>query len=147
GFSGPFGVAVDAAGDIFVADSGNSQVVELSPPTVAAAPSPLTGSEATAVSASLTRLAPRTAHYYRASASRPGGPVPAPARSLFTVPPPAVATAAATAVGTTGATLNGTVNPEGSTTTARFQYSTDPAFTPTVVNTLGSGFNDPYGVA
>src|SRR5262249_23223322 len=44
---------------------------------------------------------------------------------VITVPPPAVATAPATAVTTTGATLHGTVNPEGSTATALFQYSTD----------------------
>ena len=47
----------------------------------------------------------------------------------------------------TQATLNGTVNPEGSPATALFQYSTDPTFTPTVATTIGSGFNSPGGVA
>src|SRR5262249_47628256 len=131
----------------FVADTGNNRVVELSPPTVAATPSPLTGSQAMAVSATLTGLAPGTLYYYRAVAAGPGGTVAATARSLLTVPPPAVATAAATSVATTGATLNGTVNPQGSTATARFQYSTDPTFTPTVATTLGSGFSGPAGVA
>jgi hypothetical protein len=73
GFSYPFGVAVDAAGDIFVADNGNNRVVELSPPTVAATPAPLTGSQATAVSASLTGLSPGTTYYYRVVASSPAG--------------------------------------------------------------------------
>ena len=50
GFNEPYGVAVDAAGDVFVADTDNERVVELSPPTVAATPSPLTGTTATAVS-------------------------------------------------------------------------------------------------
>ncbi len=42
--------------------------------------------------------------------------------------PPTVTTLAATSVTTTGATLNGTVNPNGSTTAASFQYSTNPAW-------------------
>ena len=42
GFNEPEGVAVDSAGDVFVADTGNNRVVELSPPTVAATPAPLT---------------------------------------------------------------------------------------------------------
>ena len=70
-------MAVDAAGDVFVADSSNNRVVELSPTTVAATPSPLTGSQATAVSASLTGLAPGTPYYFRAVASGPGGTVAA----------------------------------------------------------------------
>src|SRR6516165_60997 len=60
--------------------------------------------------------------------------------------PVVVTGAAVIASSGTGATLNGTVNPQGSTTTALFQYSTDPAFTPTVASTIGSGFNSPYGV-
>ena len=71
----PEGVAVDAAGDVFVADTGNNRVVELSPPTVAATPSPLTGSTATAVSATLTGLTPGTTYYDRAVASSAGGTV------------------------------------------------------------------------
>jgi hypothetical protein len=148
GFSGPTGVAVDGAGDVFVADSKNNRVVELSPPTVAATPSPLTGDLATAVSSALAGLTPNALYYYRAVASGPGDTVAAPARSFLAVPPPpAVATAAATSVATTGATLHGTVNPEGSTASARFQYSTDPAFIPTLASTIGSGFRLPEGVA
>jgi sugar lactone lactonase YvrE len=143
----PYGVAVDAAGDVFVDDNRNNRVVELSPPAVAATPSPLNGYQVTAISANLTRLAPDTVYYYRAVATGHGGTVAAQALSLLTVPPPVVATAPATAVTTTGATLHGTVNPQGPTTTARFQYSTDPAFTPNVATTIGSGFLFPSGVA
>jgi hypothetical protein len=145
GFYDPIGVAVDAAGDVFV-DSGN-RVVELSPPTVAATPPTLTGSQDTAVSANLTGLSPDTVYYYRAVATGPGGTVAAPAQSFLSVPPPAVATVAATAVTTTQATLNGTVNPEGPPATALFQYSTDPTFTPTVASTIGAGFQFATGVA
>jgi hypothetical protein len=149
GFNTPLVVAVDAAGDVFVADTNfnNSRVVELSPPTVAATQSPLAGSQTAAVSANLTGLSADTVYYCRAVATGPGGTVAAQARSFLSVPPPAVATAAATAVTATQATLNGTVNPEGSPATALFQYSTDPTFTPTVASTIGSGFDIPDGVA
>jgi sugar lactone lactonase YvrE len=35
GFNGPQGVAIDAAGDVFVSDSGNNRVLEFSPPYAA----------------------------------------------------------------------------------------------------------------
>ena len=60
---------------------------------------------------------------------------------------PTVTTNAATAVSTTGVTLNASVNPQGSSTVARFQYSTDPSFPDTVVKVIGSGFDGPNGVA
>lgn len=41
---------------------------------------------------------------------------------------PIVTTAPVSAVTSTSATLNGTVNPDGSATAYRFEYSTDPAF-------------------
>ena len=88
GFNHPWGVAVDAAGDVFVADSGNNRIVELSPPTVFATPSPLTGSTATAVSATLTGLTPGTTYYYRAVASSAGGTVADSSVHSFSTPPP-----------------------------------------------------------
>ena len=60
---------------------------------------------------------------------------------------PTVATGAASSITLTGATLNATVNANGSNTTALFQYSTSPLFTPTVATTVGSGYNQPVGVA
>jgi hypothetical protein len=75
GFSGPHSVALDAVGDVFVADTFNNRVVELSPLSVPAAPSALSGSFATAVSAMLTGLTPGTTYYYRAVASSAGGTV------------------------------------------------------------------------
>ncbi len=149
GFSSPSEVAVDAAGDVFVADSGNNRVVELSPPSVTATPPSLRGSTATAVSASLTGLTPGTTYFYRAVAVSAGGivaDVQQRPRS-FTTPLMDVAATAASSITATGAALNATVNPQGSAATVSFQYSTDPAFTPTVQAVLGSGFVNPSGVA
>src|SRR5262245_54311994 len=61
--------------------------------------------------------------------------------------PATAVTGAAALTSLSTATLHGTVNPGGSTATARFQFSTDPAFSPTLASTLGSGFNGPQGVA
>jgi hypothetical protein len=70
----PDAVAVDAAGDVFVANYDDSDVVKLQgPPVVAATPTPLTGTTATAVSAALTGLSPGTTYYYRAVASSAAG--------------------------------------------------------------------------
>lgn len=65
----PYGVAVDASGDVFFSDFQNSRIVELSPPTVAARPSTLSSSSATAVSATLTGLMPGTTYFYRVVAA------------------------------------------------------------------------------
>jgi hypothetical protein len=63
-------------------------------------------------------------------------------------PAPLVVTGAAVINSSgTGATLSGTVNPQGLTTTALFQYSIDPTFTPTLASTIASGFDRPQGVA
>jgi hypothetical protein len=67
-------------------------------------------------------------------------------RTLLSLPP-IVTTGAAAPILATGATLNATVNPDGSTTAARFQYSTDPSFPLTSSTTLGAGFKPPSGVA
>ncbi len=147
GFAFPAGVAVDAAGDVFVADRDNLRVVELSPPTVAATPSPLDGTTATAVSATLTGLTSQTTYYDRVVATNAGGTVAASAGSFFTLPPPTVATGAASSVTATGATLNATVNPNGSTATALFQYSTSPPSRPPSPPPSARGSANPVGVA
>ena len=83
-------------------------------------------------------------------------------RCLLASLPPTATTLAATAITSIGATLNGSVNPNGSSTDTYFQYSTDPSLSANVVTTLaglagqtgsaeGSGsaarFKDPEGVA
>src|SRR5262249_43258061 len=119
GFRNPTGVAEGAAGDVFVADYGNNRVVELSPPAVAA-----TASRRPALLATPPRLRADPLYSYRVVASGPGRSVAGPARSCLPLPPPARPSSAPAANSAAGATLNGTVNPQGSTTSARFQYST-----------------------
>ena len=147
GFSSPLGVAVDGLGDVFVADSGNHAVKEVMRPTAAVTPSPLTGTAALADSAALVGLTPGTTYFYRVVATNSYGTTIATAGSFTTLTLPVVTTSAAGAISQSGATLNGTVNPNGATTTTWFQYSTSPSFTPTVQTTLGAGFSLPTGVA
>ncbi len=142
------GVAVDGTGDVFVADWGNNQVVELSPPSVAASPSPVTGAGAQAVTATVTGLQPNTTYYFRAVASVDGATFAAgTAGSFTTLPAPTVVDGLANAVTTVSATVGATVNPEGEPASVLFQYSTDPTFAPTDQSILGSGSGYPDGVA
>jgi hypothetical protein len=60
---------------------------------------------------------------------------------------PTITPGPASSITGTGATLYAAVNPNGQSTKVYFQYSTSPTFTPTVQATIGSGFNQPYGVA
>ncbi len=61
--------------------------------------------------------------------------------------PPAVVTLAATAVTGTSATLNATVNPKGSSTTAWFEWSLDPEFDGLTVSTRAASLSQPQGIA
>lgn len=92
-----------------------------------------TGNTSQAVTANVTGLATGTTYHYRLVAKNAGGtsvgsdvtfttatPTPTPA--------PGVTTNAATLVSDTAATLNGTVNPNGSSTTVHFEYGTSTAY-------------------
>ncbi len=61
--------------------------------------------------------------------------------------PPAVITLAATDVIADSATLNGTVNPKGSSTTVWFEWSLDPEFDGFTVSTQAATLNQPSGLA
>jgi hypothetical protein len=65
-----------------------------------------------------------------------------PSQTCGTQQPPAVTTTAATGLTSTGATLNGTVNPEGAATTYQFQYGPTTAYgsvAPASPGSAGSG--------
>jgi hypothetical protein len=69
-------------------------------------------------------------------------------RLLLSGGTPAATTLAATAITNTSATLNGSVNPNGASTDALFQYSTNPTISAVVTTLTGNGqFNNPQGVA
>ncbi len=72
-FDGPDGVAVDAAGNVYVADGFGETIRELS---IAAIPGQagLTGTSAVAVTANLTGLSEATPYYFRAVGSNSAGP-------------------------------------------------------------------------
>ena len=86
----------------------------------AASPAPGSGTSAVAVSAGVTGLNCATAYHYRAVASNASGTTNASDLTFTTsaCPPPTVVTVAATSITSNGATLNGTVNPNGSDATA-----------------------------
>ena len=142
GFLGAAGVAVDGAGDVFVADYGHNQVVRLSPGQVGANPQNQdAGQGSVLIQGTLLGLNPGTTYYFRAVAAGGvgGGTTVGPSGSFTTLALPTVTTGTSSAVGATGATLNGTVNPNGTTASAWFQYSTDPSFTPTVARPSAPG--------
>lgn len=75
----------------------------------------------TEVEASVPGLEPETGYHYRVVAESSSGKVWGPLKTFATTPG-RVVTGSATAVQKTGATLNGTVDPEGLPTTFYFQY-------------------------
>jgi len=79
----------------------------------------------------LSSLEPSTKYEYEVTAFNSGGSAPSGGIQSFTtpatnhvLPKPTVATEAATGITSTGATLNGSVDPEGYSTTYTFEYGT-----------------------
>ena len=98
------------------------------------------GTNALPVSALVAGLTLGTTYHFRAAATNVAGVVYGSDHSLTALPPPEVWTLPATAVTTTSATLNGTVNPNGSPTAAWFQWGTTTNYgNLTSVTALGSG--------
>jgi lysophospholipase L1-like esterase/phosphodiesterase/alkaline phosphatase D-like protein len=115
--------------------------------TIAAVPSPGSGFTSQGVTASLSGLAAGMTYYYRVVATNSAGPSTGSIVSFSTVAQaPTVATAAATSITIGGATLNGTVNPNGLSTTAVFEWGTDSSFTSpnttSPVQSVGSGLTN-----
>jgi len=101
--------------------------------TITADQSPITGSVNTAVSAVLTLLLPGTTYHYRAVGTTAGGTVYGTDIGFTTeaIAPSAI-TESATGIGETGATLNGTVNPNNDNTTVTFEYGLTDSYGTTV---------------
>jgi hypothetical protein len=88
------------------------------------------GTANVSVSAAIGSLTPNTTYHYRLVATNASGPTFGADRTFTTVKAraPAATTGAAKPVAATSATLTGTVNPEGQTTTYQFQYGSTTAY-------------------
>jgi hypothetical protein len=84
-FNRPTGVAVDGAGNVFVADTENDTIRKLSIPSVSAQ-SGLTGTNPVALTSAVTDLAPDTICYGRVVATNAGGTTLGAILSFTTVP-------------------------------------------------------------
>jgi hypothetical protein len=100
GFGTPAGLAADAAGDVYINDTGNQQVVKLSPQAAAGTPSSVTGDGDTAISATLSGLVPDSTYFYRPVGFGPGGTAVGASSSFTTLlTPPTVTTGSPIVVG------------------------------------------------
>ena len=71
----------------------------------------------------LTGLQPNTLYHYRIAATNPGGTTYGVDQTFKTLPlPPTVVTGTASAIGSITATIRGTTNPNGDSTTVQFEY-------------------------
>ncbi len=109
--------------------------------TVTATQSPVTGSSNTVVSKGISGLTPNTTYHFRVVGVNAGGTVYAGDLTFTTTAAaPTVTTKPATGVTATGATLNGTVNPNGLSTTYYFQWGLTTAYgNSTSSQSAGSG--------
>ncbi len=100
------------------------------------------------VSSTFTGLTAGTTYHYRLVASSTAGGTVDGADGIFTTSAgPAVVTAPASSVGTSSATLNGSVNPNGQLTTYSFEYGKTTSYgTKTPSGNAGSG-TDPTNVS
>jgi len=108
--------------------------------STAAVPASVTGTTVTPISLGISGLLPITTYHYRARGVTTGGlTVYGPDMTFTTTgPPPTVVTTAATSITTTGATLNGTVNANGTSTTVTFEYGLTTSYGSTTSATPGT---------
>ena len=97
------------------------------------------GTSAVTESASLTGLRSGTTYHYRIEATNATGTTDGPDQT-FTTPghAPAVTTTAASRVTSSGATVGGSVNPEGQAATYQFDYGTTTSYGSSVPSPAGS---------
>jgi hypothetical protein len=97
------------------------------------------GTSAVTESASLTGLRPGTVYHYRIEATNATATTDGSDQAFTTAgQAPAVTTNAASAVTSSGATVGGSVNPEGQSTTYRFHYGTSTSYGSSVPSPAGS---------
>lgn len=99
------------------------------------------GTSNVSVEGTVAGLLPGTLYHYRISATNSNGTTKG-GDQVFTTPSekPAVTTEEATSITTTGATLNGSVNPKGASTTFEFEYGTTTSYgKKSEIGSAGSG--------
>ncbi len=98
------------------------------------------GTANVSVSRALTGLAPSTTYHYRLVAKSSGGTTNGADGLFTTASPPTAVTGAASGVGPTSATVGGTVNPNGQSTTWWVEYGTTTSYgSKTAVQDAGAG--------
>jgi sugar lactone lactonase YvrE len=157
-FELPYGLAIDTAGNLYVADTSNQTIRKLSVAgTIAATPTGLTGTTAVNVSAAPGSLTPGTTYYYRAGATNGSGTALGNVLSFVAGgttagAPVVVTTGQATAITDTTADVPATVNPEGSDTTVTVVYGTDHSLSSNTLTSNGTDagngtMNEPLTIA
>jgi phosphodiesterase/alkaline phosphatase D-like protein len=101
------------------------------------------GNSAVNVSVTLTGLQAGKTYHFRCAATSSAGTSRGSDSSFFTAEPPVAATGAASSVGSSGATLNGKVNPKGRSTSYYFEYGTSTSYgSKTGSTSVGNGTSD-----
>jgi len=96
---------------------------------VSGVPGTVTGSTVTPVSANLTGLLPGATYHYRVRGVNSVGTTNGLDMTFTTLPAlPVAVTTAATGLTSSGATLNGTINAGGASTTVTFEYGLTTAY-------------------
>jgi hypothetical protein len=101
-----------------------------------------TGNTYQTVNASISRLIANTTYHFRIVATNSAGTTYGSDSTFTTLSatgPPVVTTKSATNVASSSATLNGTVDPHGLTTSVHFQYGTTTGYGSTTANHGSSG--------
>jgi hypothetical protein len=99
-----------------------------------------TGNTSLPITANITALSASTTYHFRIVATSGGGTSFGSDRTLTTLSaPPVVATNPATNVASVSATLNGSVNPRGATTTVYFQWGTTTSYGHTTATQTKTG--------
>jgi len=130
-FHSPSGLLVDPDGNLIVADIENHTLrrvrirLEVSATLAGADPDGFGVPASALINAAALGLDPGATYYIRWR-SVTDGTLQSLGQSFVLIAPPSVVTGNATNLTATSATLNATVNPEGSPTTTSFEYSTDP---------------------
>lgn len=90
--------------------------------SAAASPSPVSGSTSTAVTAALSGLDPGVTYHYRVVASSTNGTTPGADLTFTTAAPPVPTTGIASGITSNSASVAGTVNAKGASTTVTIEY-------------------------